>query len=153
VTFQLSAQAKWWATQQKQYRAMFWLFWVSSMIDYYKWQNTLDFAYKFNIVKWCVFEWILVAVRTTIRRTLFFTMFVQHIALAAAADKNCLQCSVNFASLFTQNRVSTQFSQTMGSRPQSPSRRVYLPWTPLHGPYPYHGTCICHRWLWSCILK
>jgi len=44
----LSAKPKWGATQQKQYRIMFWLFWVSWILDYYKWRSTLDFAYKFN---------------------------------------------------------------------------------------------------------
>jgi len=37
------------------------------------------------------------------RTTLFFTIFVQNIALAAATGKNCLQCVINFAVLFTQN--------------------------------------------------
>jgi len=36
------------------------------------------------------------------RPILFSTMFVQHIALAAATGKSCLQCFVNFAELFTQ---------------------------------------------------
>jgi len=39
------------------------------------------------------------------RPTLFFTIFVQH-RTAAAAGKICLQIIVNFALLFTKNRVS-----------------------------------------------
>jgi len=46
------------------------------------------------------------------RPTLFFTIFVQHIALAAATGKSCLQCFANFTMLFTQNWISTQFLQT-----------------------------------------
>jgi len=63
-------------------------------------------------------------VRTTIIGLLyFFTIFVQHIALAAATGKRCQQCFVNFAVLFTQNWVSTQLSQkyVWGSHPQTPS--------------------------------
>jgi len=36
------------------------------------------------------------------RPTLFFTIFVQHIALAAAAGKSYLQIFVSFASLLTK---------------------------------------------------
>jgi len=55
--------------------------------------------------------------------TLFSTVFVQHIAHNAATGKSCLQCFINVAVLFTQNWVSTQFSQnkSVGLSPQNPS--------------------------------
>jgi len=67
-------------------------------------KNTLDFTYKLNTnsqVMCAISEYS--GQDNNYRPTLLFTIFVQNIALAEAADKSCLQYLVNFARLFPQN--------------------------------------------------
>jgi len=74
---------------------------------------------------------------------------VQHIALAVVTGKSCLLCFANFAVLFTQNWVSTQFSQKcVGLPPPNPFRENVpslnpSPWPPPRITEPGSATGDC----------
>jgi len=93
------------------------------------------------------------------RATLFFTICMQHIALAAATGKSCLQYFVNFAVLFLHSKLNLcSFRKIMWRAPTPKPLLVSRAFgecvpslNPPHGPSPYHRTWIRHWWLWSCI--